>query len=92
MYNGLASTWNEGMAGKEGYSFMYEADSDMESAIRHISRGNANAVEIEGIAAMAIFHKVGEFGELRGSGPVPGVLEVSDRVKSVAQFKNYYFL
>lgn len=90
MYNGLASTWNEGMAGKEGYSFMYEADSDMESAIRHISRGNANAVEIEGIAAMAIFHKVGEFGELRGSGPVPGVLEVSDRVKSVAQFKNYF--
>ena len=63
MYNGLASTWNEGMAGKEGCSFMYEGDSDMESAVRHVSRGNANATEIEGIAAMAIMHKVGgEFG------------------------------
>jgi RHS repeat-associated protein len=63
MYNGVASTWNEGMAGKEGCSFMYEGDSDMESAVRHVSRGNANATEIEGIAAMAIMHKVGgEFG------------------------------
>ncbi|WBV58377.1 DUF6443 domain-containing protein [Chryseobacterium daecheongense] len=29
-------------------------------------------------------------GKLAGSGPVAGVLEVSNRVKSIAQFKNYF--
>ncbi|WP_294211273.1 RHS repeat-associated core domain-containing protein [uncultured Chryseobacterium sp.] len=70
MYNGLASTWNEGMAGKEGCSFMYEGDSDIESTVRHIARGNVNAEEIEGIAAVAIFHKV---GGLHGEGKIIGL-------------------
>jgi RHS repeat-associated protein len=33
--------------------------------------------------------RLGNLGMLSGSGPVPGVIEVSHRVKSVAAFKNY---
>jgi len=56
-YNGLASMWNEGMAGKEGSAMMFEGDRDIESAVRHIVRGKATAEEFEGLAAMAIIHK-----------------------------------
>ncbi|KMQ61893.1 hypothetical protein ACM40_06105 [Chryseobacterium sp. BLS98] len=59
-YNGLASMWNEGMQGKEGSAIVFEGDRDAESAVRKIVRGKAGAEEFEGLAAMAIIHKVGE--------------------------------
>jgi hypothetical protein len=62
VYNGLASTWNDGMAGKEGAAMMFEGDSDMESSIRHIARGKINAEEIEGLTAFAIIHRVNRGG------------------------------
>jgi hypothetical protein len=70
-----------------GSAIVFEGDRDMESVVSHVVRGNATAVEIEGLAAAIIMHKA---GEMSGSGPAAGVIEVSDRVKSVAQFKNYF--
>lgn len=54
------------MAGKEGAATVFEGDSDMESSVRHIARGNINAEEIEGLAALAIIHKINRVGPGEG--------------------------
>ncbi|WP_415783485.1 RHS repeat-associated core domain-containing protein, partial [Elizabethkingia bruuniana] len=57
IYNGVASTWNDAMEGKDGTSAVFEGDREMESTVRHVARGNVNIEEVEGLAAAAIIHK-----------------------------------